>query len=102
MLLGIYIAGTAISCAISLAMEKAISKGWSLYKKNTLSPEDLERIVRIKNIFSILQERLENDPDHKHLIDNIKISMINRLDHSSSKELKEIELSISHILLNCS
>jgi len=99
MIIASYVIGACVTCAASMATEKLVSKGWEILKKKKHSPEDLERIARIQQIYSSIEKIAKEDPSQKEIVKLIKTSMINGVEKQSSDDLKEIERIISGILL---
>ena len=99
MIIASCVIGACLTCAVSLATEKLVSKGWEILEKKKHSPEDLERIARIQQIYSSIEEIAKDDPSQKGVVKLIKVSMINDIEKKSVDDLKEIERVISGILL---
>lgn len=89
-----------VTTVASIAAEKALSQGWDFWKTKKRTPEDLERIARIQQIFSSIEKIAENDPSQKEIVRILKTSMIDDLEKEPNEELKEIERVISGILLS--
>ncbi|MBS0628132.1 MAG: hypothetical protein JSS09_07980 [Verrucomicrobia bacterium] len=93
------ILGTVISCVVTSAVQKCFSTGLKLYYKHQLNPEDLERISKIQEIYSAIQEIAQNDASRKSLVNLLQVSIMGGLEKVSSEELKEIEVIMNKALL---
>jgi hypothetical protein len=100
MIIALCVISGCVTFITSYALEKGFSKASEIYIKKTQSPEDLERIAKIKAIFASIEKFASEDPVQKEYTLLLKSSLINDLEKASGERLKEVERITLNILLS--